>query len=101
MATSVGGCRATNSLPRFAPLPYYRITKLAEIQVSEQTLMAIAGHMSRSTVEHYSYIRMAAKRAALDGIAGQVKTGDIQASVNQNVHQPTNRNSEVPAKPFD
>jgi len=31
--------------------------------------MAIAGHLSRGMVEHYSHIRMAAKRAALDAIA--------------------------------
>lgn len=31
--------------------------------------MAIAGHVSRKMIEHYSHIRMEAKRAALDAIA--------------------------------
>ena len=28
--------------------------------------MAVAGHMSRRMLEHYSHLRMAAKRTALD-----------------------------------
>jgi hypothetical protein len=31
--------------------------------------MAIAGHVSRKMLEHYSHIRMEAKRTALDAIA--------------------------------
>jgi hypothetical protein len=31
--------------------------------------MALAGHMSRAMMEHYSHVRMAAKRAAVDGLA--------------------------------
>ena len=31
--------------------------------------MAIAGHVSRKMIEHYSYIRREAKREALDAIA--------------------------------
>ena len=33
---------------------------------SDATLMAVAGHMSRRILEHYSHVRMAAKRTALD-----------------------------------
>ena len=54
---------------RFHDLRHACITKLAESQASEQTIMAIAGHLSRAMLEHYSHIRMAAKRAALDSIA--------------------------------
>jgi len=56
---------------RFHDLRHTCITKLAEGQASEQTLMAIAGHVSRKMLEHYSHIRMEAKRAALDAIAAQ------------------------------
>jgi integrase len=73
---------------RFHDLRHCCITKLAERQASEQTIMAIAGHMSRAMVEHYSHIRMAAKRTALDGIAKQAQMAVSQAGVNQNVHQP-------------
>ena len=34
--------------------------------------MSIAGHLSRKMLEHYSHIRMAAKRAALDAIVKPV-----------------------------
>jgi integrase len=82
---------------RFHDLRHSCITKLSESQASEQTIMAIAGHMSRAMVEHYSHIRMAAKRAALDGIAKPAQATDSQARVNQNVHQTANGNSIAPS----
>jgi len=57
---------------RFDDLRHACITKLAEGQASEQTLMSIAGHLSRKMLEHHSHIRMAVKRAALDAIAKPV-----------------------------
>jgi len=45
--------------------------KLNDIGSTPFTLMAIAGHVSRKMIEHYSHIRMEAKRAALDAIAPQ------------------------------
>jgi hypothetical protein len=60
------------------------MTKLAEGQGSEQTLMSIAGHMSRKMLEHYSHIRVAAKRTALEGIVGK----DSAEAVAQNWAQP-------------
>ena len=41
---------------------------LAEKGVPEQTLMAIAGHLSRQMLEHYSHVRMQAKREAVKAI---------------------------------
>jgi integrase len=63
--------RATLQI-RFHDLRHTCITKLAESQASEHTLMAIAGHVSRKMIEHYSHIRIQAKRDALDAIAQQV-----------------------------
>jgi integrase len=54
---------------RFHDLRHTAITKLAEGQASDQTIMSIAGHVSRQMLEHYSHVRIAAKRAALDAIA--------------------------------
>jgi len=65
---------------RFHDLRHTCITKLAEGQASEQTLMSIAGHLSRKMIEHYSHIRMAAKRTALDAIVKPV----FDAGVAQN-----------------
>jgi hypothetical protein len=56
------------------------ITKLAESQASEQTLMAISGHVSQRMIEHYSHIRMEAKRVALDSIVRP----DFDSAVAQN-----------------
>jgi hypothetical protein len=36
---------------------------------SDATVMALAGHLSRAMLEHYSHIRMAAKRTALDSLS--------------------------------
>jgi integrase len=78
---------------RFHDLRHTCITKLAESQASEHTLMAIAGHVSRKMIEHYSHIRMEAKRAALDAIAAQPLAVATGAGVNQNVNQLAGRGS--------
>ena len=50
------------------------ITELAENGASDETIMQIAGHVSRSMLRRYSHIRMVAKRAALDAaLAGRKK----------------------------
>lgn len=43
-------------------------TRLAEAGVSESTMLALMGHMSRAMLERYSHIRMAAKREAVAAI---------------------------------
>jgi integrase len=55
---------------RFHDLRHQAITELAEGGAPDATLMALAGHMSRQMLEHYSHVRMAAKRAALDKLEG-------------------------------
>lgn len=51
---------------RFHDLRHQAITEMAETGASDATMMAVAGHMSRRMLEHYSHVRMAAKRTALD-----------------------------------
>ena len=72
---------------RFHDLRHTCITKLAEGQASEQTIMAIAGHVSRKMLEHYSHIRMEAKRVALDAIAQAPNPAIFGAGSHQNPHQ--------------
>ena len=50
---------------RFHDLRHHCITKLAEAGVADQTLMSISGHLNRQMLEHYSHIRMQAKREAV------------------------------------
>ena len=59
--------------------------------------MAIAGHVSRRMIEHYSHVRMEAKRAALDAIAAQSEVAAFGAGVNQNVNQLPASNSGAAA----
>jgi hypothetical protein len=44
----------------------------------EQTIMAISGHFSRAMIEHYSHIRIAAKREALESITTHTETAVFQ-----------------------
>ncbi len=55
---------------RFHDLRHHCITKLAEAGVPDHTLMSIAGHVSRDMLEHYSHIRMQAKRDAVSALDG-------------------------------
>ena len=59
---------------RFHDLRHHAITELAESQASEQTIMAVAGHVSRQMLEHYSHIRLDAKRQAVEALSQRGKT---------------------------
>jgi integrase len=50
------------------------VTELAESGAGDQTIMDIAGHVSRQMLARYSHIRMEAKRAALEGIVSKPAT---------------------------
>lgn len=51
---------------RFHDLRHTAVTKLGEAGVAEATMKAIVGHLSVRMLEHYSHIRVAAKRDAVD-----------------------------------
>jgi integrase len=50
------------------------ITDLAENGAGDQTIMDIAGHVSKNMLKHYSHIRMEAKREALESIVKRPPT---------------------------
>ena len=62
--------RAAAGLPRFRfhDLRHTVITELAELGVADHVLESISGHLSRRMLEHYSHIRIDAKRQALDAL---------------------------------
>lgn len=71
---------------RFHDLRHPAITELAESGASEQTIMAIAGHVSRRMLERYSHIRMQAKRPALEGLSGHENSyGTIRGTAGDSV----------------
>jgi len=53
---------------RFHDLRHQAITELAESPASDNTIMSIAGHVSRKRLAHYSHVRLDAKRNALDAL---------------------------------
>lgn len=53
---------------RFHDLRHTAISRMAEAGVSEMTIMAIAGHVSRAMLERYSHISVTAKRRAVDAL---------------------------------
>jgi len=61
---------------RFHDLRHHAITELGESGASEQTIMAIAGHVSRRMLERYSHIRMEAKRNALEALSPKKEEGN-------------------------
>jgi len=63
------GIKSPLSGLRFHDLRHHAITELAESQASDSTIMAIAGHVSPEMLQHYSHVRIQAKRTALDGIS--------------------------------
>jgi len=54
------------------------ITDLAESGAGDQTIMDIAGHVSKQMLKHYSHIRMEAKRHALESIV-TVRPATVQS----------------------
>jgi integrase len=55
---------------RFHDLRHTFISRLAESQSSDSTVMALAGHVSRKMMERYSHIRNEAKRQAVENLSG-------------------------------
>jgi hypothetical protein len=62
--------RDAAGLPRFRfhDLRHTVITELAELGIADHVLESISGHLSRRMLEHYSHIRIDAKRQALDAL---------------------------------
>jgi integrase len=54
---------------RFHDLRHTALTKMAEADVPESTMLALAGHMSRAMLERYSHVRMQAKRRAVEALS--------------------------------
>jgi integrase len=79
---------------RFHDNRHTLITELAESGAGDQTIMDIAGHVSKQMLKHYSHIRMEAKRTALEsivkkptdtGTSGQ-QTGQAEGSLQKSLH---------------
>jgi integrase-like protein len=91
--SDIKGIRSPLQGLRFHDLRHHAITELAESQASDQTIMAIAGHVSQKMLAHYSHIRLDAKRRALDALSGAQaeteKRAEPERYVTNNVTIPT------------
>ena len=61
---------------RFHDLRHQGITEMAEAGASDATIMALAGHLDRAMMEHYSHVRMAAKRE----VPSKLESGLMEAA---------------------
>ena len=77
---------------RFHGMRHHAITELAKSGASERTIMSIAGHVSRKMLEHYSHIRLEAKREAVRVLSG-VREG--QEMTRQVINHVTNEAPEA------
>src|SRR6185312_16703315 len=59
------------------------VTELAESGAGDQTIMDIAGHVSKQMLKHYSHIRMEAKRNALETVVQKRVTSATEESTLQ------------------
>ena len=58
---------------RFHDLRHTVVTRLLEAGEPDHVVESITGHLSRRMLEHYSHIRLKAKKAALDRLDGSRK----------------------------
>ena len=66
--------KAADVSGRFHDTRHTLITELCESGAGDQTIMDIAGHVSRQMMARYSHIRMEAKRRALEAIDPTAKS---------------------------
>jgi integrase len=60
---------------RFHDLRHTVVTRLLEAGEPDHVVESITGHLSRRMLEHYSHIRLAAKKQALDRLGARGKVG--------------------------
>ena len=69
---------------RFHDLRHHAITRLAESGAPEQTIMALAGHVSQEMLAHYSHVRQQSKRQAVEAI-NSYRPGDSTTTENATI----------------
>ena len=72
-ASETAGHETWPASTNLTPFDHF-ISALAQTQTPDATIQAIGGHLSRKMLEHYSHVRLDAKRRAvalLDPVASQ------------------------------
>jgi len=78
--TAWGVCRKAAKVEcRLHDLRHTFVSRLAEGQNADQTIMALAGHLSRKMMERYSHVRNEAKRDAVEALnMGRIRADSPQ-----------------------
>ena len=84
MNASTSGAKASTARDVSGYLRHQAITELAESKASDQTIMGIAGHVSKKMLQHYSHVRLEAKRNALDALSMKGDSGDTTEGYDTN-----------------
>ena len=66
---------------RFHDLRHTVVTRLLEAGEPDHVVESITGHLSRRMLEHYSHIRLKAKKAALDRLDGSTKGPQVDVAL--------------------
>jgi integrase len=84
-------CKAAGARYRPHDMRHTFISRLAENpNVSEQTIKALAGHVSRQMLERYSHIRSQAKLAAIQALEQDAIEPNLQATGHRIGHSDAN-----------
>ena len=86
-------CNRAQVVGRWHDNRHTLVTELAEGGAGDEVIMSIAGHVSRAMLSGYSYVRMEAKRRALDEIAVRQRAADVKRQ------KDVERQKEVAAAP--
>jgi integrase len=91
-------CKAAVVCYRPHDMRHTFISRLAENpNVSEQTIKALAGHVSRQMLERYSHIRSQAKQAAIQALEQPLIESNLQATGHKNGHSDANAKADAQA----
>jgi integrase len=90
--TEIRGIKSPLAGLRFHDLRHQAITELAESQVSDQTIMAIAGHVSQKMLARYPHVRSEARKQAVAVLSARPAGTSFRAS--KNTSYDTNRDTK-------
>jgi integrase len=96
----INGLKSPLAGLRFHDLRHHAVTELTENGFSDQTIMSIAGHVSQDMLNHYSHIRLEAKRRALEILETNRKHARENSVTSQSTSQSTTTSNPTPAKSF-
>jgi len=98
----LGACKHAGVRYRWHDLRHTFISRLAESpSISEQTIRALAGHVSRQMLEHYSHIRSHAKQAAIRCLETQQSEPVLEETGHRIGHSNQSEEQPVEAKPLE